>query len=63
MLHPQKKAIEGRMIPRTLDECEDIDKNLINMRDSGKGWPEIRKMWQDATGERTGKSTLPNRYM
>ena len=60
---PQRKSVEGRMIPRSYDECEDFDKQLISMRDAGTGWGEIRKAWTDATGEKTGKSTLPNRYM
>ena len=51
------------MIPRTFDECEDIDKKLITLRDGGMSWPDIRKMWKEETGEETGKSTLPNRYM
>ena len=51
------------MIPRSYDECEDFDKQLISMRDAGTGWDQIRKAWTDATGEKTGKSTLPNRYM
>lgn len=51
------------MIPRTYEECEDIDKKLISMRDSGKGWADIRRMWKEETGEDAGKSTLPNRYM
>lgn len=33
------------------------------MRDGGKTWQEIRRMWKEETGEESGKSTLPNRYM
>ena len=32
------------------------------MRDSGQSWPNIRKEWEKVTGEKTGSSTLPNRY-
>jgi len=35
---------------------------LIALRDAGKGWTEIRVEWEKMTGERTGNSTLPNRY-
>lgn len=59
----QKKGVDARMIPRTFEECEDLDKKLISMRDGGLAWPEIRRKWQEETGEQVGKSTLPNRYM
>ncbi|KAI7025083.1 hypothetical protein KC332_g18311 [Hortaea werneckii] len=33
------------------------------MRDSGSSWSEIRTAWEKLTGEKTGSSTLPNRYV
>ena len=33
------------------------------MRDNGSTWPEIRAAWETLTGEKTGSSTLPNRYV
>ena len=38
------------------------DKMLIDMKDRGCSWPEIRKEWEKLTGSKTAHSTLPNRY-
>jgi hypothetical protein len=46
----------------TYDLCGEHDKMLIDMRDSGKSWDEIRKAWENMTGDKTAYSTLPNRY-
>ena len=32
------------------------------MRDAGREWKDIRAKWEELTGEKTGTSTLPNRY-
>jgi len=32
------------------------------MRDADRSWPEIRTEWEKLTGDKTGSSTLPNRY-
>ncbi|KAK5008310.1 hypothetical protein LTR28_004156 [Elasticomyces elasticus] len=50
-------------IPRTIDECDEADRTLIAMKDSGKPWADIRAAWELITGEKTGASTLPNRYL
>ena len=33
------------------------------MKDAGKTWTEIRAEYERLTGEKTGQSTLPNRYV
>ncbi|KAK3697296.1 hypothetical protein LTR37_017529 [Vermiconidia calcicola] len=40
----------------------DHDKMLIDKRNAGASWEEIRKEWAKMTGEQTAHSTLPNRY-
>ena len=47
---------------RTYEQCAEHDKKLIDMRDTGKSWKDIRKEWTKLTGETTAPSTLPNRY-
>lgn len=32
------------------------------MRDDGRSWADIRKVYEETTGEPIGQSTLPNRY-
>lgn len=57
-----KKQLNSRVIPRSLDECDDADKELITMREAGNEWKTIRTRWAEMTGEQTATSTLPNRY-
>ncbi|CZT23646.1 uncharacterized protein RCC_09360 [Ramularia collo-cygni] len=57
-----KKQMNARVIPRSLDECDDADKELITMREAGHEWKAIRARWAEMTGETTATSTLPNRY-
>lgn len=59
---PPARTAASRAIPRSLDECEPHDRQLIKMRDDGADWKSIREMWQKRTGEGTATSTLPNRY-
>jgi len=61
---PPKNGIQdSRVIPRSYDECEEADKALIDMRDKEhKTWKEVRAAMQELTGQKTGNSTLPNRY-
>ncbi|TKA83967.1 hypothetical protein B0A55_00212 [Friedmanniomyces simplex] len=59
---PPAKPKNARVIGRNYDECSKEDKALLDMRDAGKGWPEIRAGWEKLTGDKTGHSTLPNRY-
>ncbi|KAF2136118.1 uncharacterized protein K452DRAFT_214369, partial [Aplosporella prunicola CBS 121167] len=49
-------------ISTSFDDLSEEDYLLIEMKDSGKGWEEIRAAWRDLTGQETAKSTLPNRY-
>lgn len=57
-----KKQLNARVIPRSLDECDEADKELITMREGGFEWKAIRARWAELTGENTATSTLPNRY-
>jgi hypothetical protein len=60
---PKNGITDSRPIPRSYDECDEADKALLDMRDKeNKTWKEIRAMWEELTGQKTGTSTLPNRY-
>jgi hypothetical protein len=60
---PKNGIIDSRPIPRSYEECDEADKALIDMRDKGKKtWVEVRVAWEEFTGQKTGASTLPNRY-
>ncbi|KAI7211706.1 hypothetical protein KC333_g7531 [Hortaea werneckii] len=60
---PLKPTTPAKAIPRSYDESGPADRQLLDMRDSGSTWPEIRAAWETLTGEKTGASTLPNRYV
>ncbi|RMY81271.1 hypothetical protein D0862_12411 [Hortaea werneckii] len=60
---PTKPTTPAKAIPRSYDDCGPADRQLLDMRDGGKSWPEIRAAWETLTGEKTGASTLPNRYV
>ncbi|KAI7017896.1 hypothetical protein KC318_g2643 [Hortaea werneckii] len=60
---PLKPTTPAKAIPRSYDESGPADRQLLDMRDNGKTWPEIRLAWETLTGEKTGSSTLPNRYV
>jgi len=60
---PAKPAAAARPIPRSYDECDAADTMLMKWRDEGVLWPEIRTEWTKITGEKSGVSTLPNRYV
>ena len=47
---------------KTFELCTKADKMLIEMRESGRSWEDIRKKWTELTGNNTATSTLPNRY-
>lgn len=57
-----RKIIDSRPIPRSYQECDEADKMLIDMREEGKYWKDIRVAWEELTNQETGASTLPNRY-
>ncbi|GAB7332405.1 hypothetical protein MBLNU13_g04216t2 [Cladosporium sp. NU13] len=60
---PKQGIMDARPIPRSYDECDEADKALLDLRDEEKKtWKEIRAVWEELTGQRTGTSTLPNRY-
>ena len=60
---PKQGIMDARPIPRSYDECDEADKALLDMRDRDKKtWKEIRVVWEELTGQKTGTSTLPNRY-
>lgn len=51
-----------RDISRSWKTADPADKMLMKMKRQGCGWLEIRKAWQELTGEWPAPSTLPNRY-
>lgn len=57
-----KNITDPRPIPRSYQECDEADKMLIDMREEGKYWKDIRVAWEELTNSKTGASTLPNRY-
>ncbi|KAK7539425.1 uncharacterized protein J3D65DRAFT_675579 [Phyllosticta citribraziliensis] len=59
---PKKNPSTPKTIGASLDQLDPLDLKLVQMKDSGYGWKDIGKMWTEATGEVTAKSTLPNRY-
>lgn len=59
---PAGSIAPPRGIPKSWDEAEEADRLLVTMKEDGKAWDEIRKMWKEQTGQDTANSTLPNRY-
>ena len=57
-----KNHISARNISRSWKTANPADKMLMKMREKGCDWLEIRKAWQELTGEWPAASTLPNRY-
>ena len=57
-----KNHISARDISRSWKTANPADKMLVKMREKGCDWLEIRKAWQELTGEWPAASTLPNRY-
>ncbi|KAH0538809.1 hypothetical protein FGG08_004641 [Glutinoglossum americanum] len=51
----------ARSIPESRDELDEKDKILLDLKNQGKTWPEIREEFKKM-GIPTGTSTLPNRY-
>lgn len=56
------KSGKGMAIGTSKDDLSHEDKVLVQMKQDGKGWPEIREKWKEMTGKTVGGSTLPNRY-
>jgi pyruvate/2-oxoglutarate dehydrogenase complex dihydrolipoamide acyltransferase (E2) component len=60
---PKNGIVEARPIARCYEECDEADKALLDLRERElKTWKEIRVVWEEMTGHKTGNSTLPNRY-
>lgn len=57
-----KNHISARDISRSWKTANPADKMLMKMKERGCDWLEIRKAWQELTGEWPAQSTLPNRY-
>lgn len=56
------KSGKGMAIGTSKDQLSHEDKVLVQMKQDGKGWPEIRDKWKEMTGKTVAGSTLPNRY-
>lgn len=59
---PPKQKVSARDISRSWKTANPADKMLMKMKEKGCDWLEIRKAWQELTGEWPAPSTLPNRY-
>ncbi|KAL6719799.1 hypothetical protein ACLMJK_001720 [Lecanora helva] len=59
---PKNANATGRRIPSSLESADEADRMLVEWKDNGKKWPEIRKEYEEMIGSATGDSTLPNRY-
>ena len=60
---PKNGITEARPIARCYDECDEADKMVLDLREKElKPWKEIRVVWEEMTGRKSGVSTLPNRY-
>lgn len=58
---PAVTPTSGRSIPESRDRLDREDKMLLELKEQGKSWPEIREAFRKI-GITTGSSTLPNRY-
>lgn len=56
----------GKVAPEKFPECwsdfSDTDKLIVNMRKSGKGWPEIEAEWTALSGKTPGTDSLRKRF-
>ncbi|KAI5287744.1 hypothetical protein KEM52_001440 [Ascosphaera acerosa] len=57
---PRKKGLK---IPSCLEEATEADLTLLRMRDEGRPWCEVNAVWEHMTGEKPGRTTLPNRLV
>ena len=57
-----KTHISARDISHSWRTANAADKMLVKMKAKGCSWLEIRKAWEELTGEWPATSTLPNRY-
>jgi hypothetical protein len=57
-----KNPLKAMPMGRAYELCADHDKMLIDWKEAGRPWDEIRKKWHEMTGDLTATSTLPNRY-
>ncbi|CAD6588000.1 MAG: hypothetical protein ASARMPRED_003370 [Alectoria sarmentosa] len=57
-----KNHITARNISRSWKTANAADKMLMKMKEKGCDWSEIRKAWEELTGECPAHSTLPTRY-
>ena len=49
-------------IPTSWAQVSDADQRMMQMKEEGRGWEAIRRMWRETTGQDAAPSTLPNRY-
>ena len=58
---PERKK-KNYPIPLTLASAHPADKKILEMKDAGKPWREIKPIWEEMTGQTVGDSTLSVRY-
>ena len=55
--------VTQRPLPTSYENASPEDKMLLRMKDEeNKSWADIRKAWEDLTGDKVGNSTLSGRY-
>ena len=59
---PKTKKAVGTPVPYSLENAHEADKQLWMMKAEGKPWKDIKKMWEEKMGKKTGDSTLSVRY-
>ena len=53
---------DKRPIPLSFEEADEADRLLVEMKNHGATWKEIKEMWVEKTGQVPGGSTLSGRY-
>lgn len=63
---PRRRAASDKVadkvsLPTSWAGASEADQELVDMKERGESWNDIRKMWREKTGQDTATSTLPNR--
>ncbi|QIX01029.1 hypothetical protein AMS68_006546 [Peltaster fructicola] len=58
----KRSTLRSRLIPKSVKDCDEADTMLLEWKDAGKTWEQIKEQWLELTGEQVAKSSLPNRY-
>ena len=53
---------DKRPIPSSFEEADEADRLLVQMKNDGASWKDIKDMWVSKTGQVPGNSTLSGRF-